>query len=67
MKEVKFADDNPMIIKQRAALKALRHKIKKAKKAGNPFATKDLVKEYNAMKKDLDECYSHLHAAGWIR
>ena len=65
MREIKIADDHPMIVRQRAAMKTFHSELNDAKKHNQKYRVKDLETKLRRMRKDLKEAYENLHKAGW--
>ena len=65
MREIKIADDHPMIVRQRAAMKTVHSELNDAKKHNQKYRVKDLETKLRRMRAELKEAYSNLHQAGW--
>lgn len=65
METIKIADEHPMILQQRAAMRAVHQEIRQADQAGNIFRKRDLETKLRFMRADLAECFRNLRKAGW--
>lgn len=65
METIKIADEHPMILQQRAAMRAVHRELNDAKKHNQKYRVKDLETKLRRMRAELKEAYSNLHQAGW--
>ncbi len=65
METIKIADEHPMILEQRAAMRAVHRELNEAKEYGQKYRVSDLETKLRRMRKDLKEAYENLHKAGW--
>ena len=65
MKNIRIADEHPMILQQRAAMREVHRELNEAKEYGQKYRVSDLETKLRRMRKDLKEAYENLHKAGW--
>ncbi|WP_305181140.1 hypothetical protein [Faecalibaculum rodentium] len=65
MQKPKIAEQHLMVLRQRAAMRAVHQGIRQAEQAGNIFRKRDLETKLRFMRSELSECFRNLRKAGW--